>query len=161
MDFLTGGGRISRQRFLLVAMLVSASSALAWQWTTYVHPVTDAFIIERDGYAVAVAFVWLQSMNAVRRLHDRGLSGYTVLVGLVPVLNVLWLLYLLFAPSTPTSNKWGPNPFSHPYRANVKTAFNSEKDRTEREAANKHFLNEDGSYDFDGLLHNRQTGSEP
>ena len=161
MNFLTGGGRISRQRFLLVALLLSAILFLISRWTTYVHPVTDRFIIEREGYVVAVAVVWLQAMNAVRRLHDRGMNGYSVLLFLLPAVNVLLLLYLLLAPSLPSSNKWGPNPFSHPYRAQAKTPFNLDRDRAERAQANKHFLNEDGSYDFDGLLGDRGTNSEP
>ena len=161
MNFLTGGGRISRQRFLLVALLLTAILFLMSRWTTYVHPLSNRFIIEREGYVVAVAVVWLQAMNAVRRLHDRGLNGYSVLLFLLPAVNVLLLLYLLLAPSLPSSNKWGPNPFSHPYRAQAKSPFNLERDRAERAQANKHFLNEDGSYDFDGLLGDRGTNSEP
>ncbi len=160
MDFLTGGGRIGRLRFLLIALLLGASLAVTAQWTTYVHPVTDEFIIEPAGYAVAVTFIWLQSMNLVRRLHDRSHSGYVVLLGLLPGVNLLMWLYLLFAPSAPSSNKWGPNPFGNPYRTKVNAVVDPEKELARREKINQQFLNDDGSYDFEGIFRNRESGAK-
>ena len=46
----------------------------------------------------------------VRRLHDVGKSGWWLLVGLVPILGALYLLYLAVSDSQPDSNRWGPNP---------------------------------------------------
>ena len=160
MRFLTGGGRIGRLRFLLVALLLGASLAVGAQWTTYRHPVTDEFVIEPAGYAVAVTFVWLQSMNAVGRLHDRNQSGYTVLLGVLPGLNVLLLLYLLFAPSAPTSNRWGPNPFGNPYRAGLNRVIDPESELADRAKVNEQFLDENGSFDFDGLFRERNSGPD-
>lgn len=157
MDFLTGGGRIGRLRFLLVGALLAASAAVTGQWTTYIHPVTDELVIEPAGYAVAVAFVWLQAMNGVRRLHDRSHSGYLIFFSLLPVVNLLLALYLLFAPGTPSGNKWGPSPYHNPYRTQLNAPVDREKELAQREKVNKRFLNEDGSYDFDGLFKDRET----
>jgi len=158
MDFLTGGGRVNQVRFVLIAMILIASLALAGQWTTYMHPVTDEFIVEEAGYAVGVAFLWLFAMNAVRRLHDRSHSGYGVLFGLLPGVNVMLLLYLVFSPSSPGTNKYGPSSTRNPYRvAQRSSGFTTEEELARQERRNRRFLNEDGSYDFDALFADRQT----
>jgi uncharacterized membrane protein YhaH (DUF805 family) len=45
---------------------------------------------------------------AVRRLHDRGLSGWLLLVGVVPVVGQLYLLYEVTMDSEPGDNQYGP-----------------------------------------------------
>ena len=47
---------------------------------------------------------------AVRRLHDRGLSGRLLLVGVVPVVGQLYLLYEVTMDSEPGDNRYGPEP---------------------------------------------------
>ena len=48
---------------------------------------------------------------AVKRLHDDARSGAWLLVGLVPVLGVLWLLFeLALRKGTAGSNQYGPDP---------------------------------------------------
>ncbi len=46
----------------------------------------------------------------VRRLHDRDMVGWIALIGLVPVLGGLALLYLCYLPGTDGENKYGPKP---------------------------------------------------
>jgi uncharacterized membrane protein YhaH (DUF805 family) len=46
---------------------------------------------------------------AIRRLHDTGRSGWTILLGFIPLVNFV-LIYFLAQDSTKDSNKWGPNP---------------------------------------------------
>ena len=56
----------------------------------------------------------------VRRLHDRGVSGWwyagLLIAGLIPLVNVIAffgyfvLLVFLVLPGKPEANKWGPNP---------------------------------------------------
>lgn len=45
----------------------------------------------------------------VRRLHDTGRSGWMMLVGLIPCLGGLILLYWMILDSGP-DNEYGPNP---------------------------------------------------
>lgn len=42
----------------------------------------------------------------VRRLHDIGKSGWFLLLGLIPLVNLV-LIYFLVQPSQPESNAWG------------------------------------------------------
>lgn len=46
---------------------------------------------------------------SVRRLHDTGRSGWTQLLGCIPLVNLI-LIYFHIQDSQSGSNKWGPNP---------------------------------------------------
>ncbi|MDE6046721.1 MAG: DUF805 domain-containing protein [Alistipes sp.] len=46
----------------------------------------------------------------VRRLHDMGKSGWWYLICLVPVLGIIYLIYLWCQDSQSGSNEWGANP---------------------------------------------------
>jgi len=45
----------------------------------------------------------------VRRLHDTGRSGWWILIGLVPIVGLV-LLVFMFLDGTPGPNKYGPSP---------------------------------------------------
>lgn len=46
----------------------------------------------------------------VRRLHDTGRTGWWMLIGLIPLIGVLVLLYFFVQDSQPAVNEYGPNP---------------------------------------------------
>lgn len=45
-----------------------------------------------------------------RRLHDTNRTGWWLLIGLVPVIGAIVLIYFFVQDSQPGSNAWGPNP---------------------------------------------------
>ncbi|HEC94156.1 MAG TPA: DUF805 domain-containing protein [Candidatus Kaiserbacteria bacterium] len=47
---------------------------------------------------------------SVRRMHDIGKNGWTVLIELIPFIGAIWLLVLLVLDSNPGENKYGSNP---------------------------------------------------
>jgi len=47
---------------------------------------------------------------AIRRLHDTDKSGWYLLLGLIPVIGTIGLIYLLAQESNPDENQFGPNP---------------------------------------------------
>ncbi len=52
--------------------------------------------------------MWIALAPTVKRLHDRGQSGWSLLVGLIPVAGALRLCYeLWFRPGTPGNNQYG------------------------------------------------------
>lgn len=53
----------------------------------------------------------------MRRLHDVGRSGWLMLLGLIPVLGVLVLLYFFLQPSVAGDNEYGPRPVWPPAQA--------------------------------------------
>lgn len=46
----------------------------------------------------------------VRRLHDTGRSGWWMLLGLIPIIGALVLIYFFVQDSHPGSNEYGLNP---------------------------------------------------
>ena len=46
----------------------------------------------------------------VRRLHDTGRSGWWLLVGLIPILGALLVLWWMVRDGDPETNRYGPNP---------------------------------------------------
>ena len=59
---------------------------------------------------IVVVLAFLLPLLAVgaRRLHDIGKSGWFLLLGLIPVVGGLVLLYFMVQPSQPESNAYGP-----------------------------------------------------
>lgn len=47
---------------------------------------------------------------SIRRLHDTGRSGWFILLGLIPIVGALILIFFYVQDSTPGSNEYGPNP---------------------------------------------------
>jgi uncharacterized membrane protein YhaH (DUF805 family) len=55
--------------------------------------------------------IWIAQISLnVRRLHDLNYSGWYVLVGLVPLVNVIYIIALLFVKGTAGPNKFGDDP---------------------------------------------------
>ena len=46
----------------------------------------------------------------VRRLHDIGMNGWMILIGLIPIIGSIWLFVLMVTDSNPGENEYGPNP---------------------------------------------------
>jgi uncharacterized membrane protein YhaH (DUF805 family) len=46
----------------------------------------------------------------VRRLHDLDKSGWWVLLGLIPLIGIIVLIYWYVQPGTPGANRFGPPP---------------------------------------------------
>lgn len=59
-------------------------------------------------YLYAVALILPGLGLTFRRLHDTGRSGWWWLIGLIPVLGSLYLIYLLAQPSSPAGDRFGP-----------------------------------------------------
>ena len=49
---------------------------------------------------------------AVRRLHDKDMSGWGILIGFIPLIGALVLLFFFVTEGTPGPNKYGPSPKS-------------------------------------------------
>ena len=59
---------------------------------------------------VALFTVVMQFIFAIRRLHDMKSTGWLSLLLLVPLLNFVFALVLLFAPGSDGDNRFGPKP---------------------------------------------------
>jgi uncharacterized membrane protein YhaH (DUF805 family) len=72
-------------------------------------------------YAIAALALLLPGLAvSARRLHDIGKSGWFLLIGLIPLVGGLYLLYLCAQPGTP-ANSYGEAPASPDASAGMRT----------------------------------------
>lgn len=57
-----------------------------------------------------IAAFWPNLAVGIKRCHDRGRSGWFLLIGLVPLLNLWLAVELMFLRGTVGSNRFGPDP---------------------------------------------------
>ena len=94
--------------FMLIAVVVALLIPGAQNALTEGAMSTPLMIIFFIMYAIAIYY---SVIFLIRRLHDRDHSGWLALLILVPVLNILFALYVLFAPGNRGSNTFGqPRP---------------------------------------------------
>ena len=95
-------GRIGRQTFWLkgVALLVLIAFAVG-----------ALIVVTTQGLGLLLffpVFWWVALAVSVKRWHDRGKSGWWVLIGLVPVIGGWWaLIETEFFPGTDGENRFG------------------------------------------------------
>lgn len=46
----------------------------------------------------------------IRRMHDKDKSGWWLLISFVPIIGILYVLYLFVTPGTAGDNRFGPDP---------------------------------------------------
>ncbi|MBX3479426.1 MAG: MFS transporter [Caulobacter sp.] len=95
-------GRAARAPFWLVAIAGAAVFALFWGMVNLKPPVDPAApaLAMPPGYEVLAALPWIIALGliwplaaiGVKRCHDRGRSGWWMLLALVPVAGQLWWL---------------------------------------------------------------------
>jgi uncharacterized membrane protein YhaH (DUF805 family) len=57
--------------------------------------------------------IWPSLAVSIKRWHDRGKSGWWVLIALVPLIGGLWaLIETGFLPGTSGTNQYGPDPLA-------------------------------------------------
>lgn len=84
--------------------------------TNLVAGIIDAMLFGGGGDTQVVSALWSLAMllpslgAAARRLHDLDKSGWWLLIGLIPILGALVLIYWFIQPGTAGSNRFGPAP---------------------------------------------------
>jgi uncharacterized membrane protein YhaH (DUF805 family)/type II secretory pathway pseudopilin PulG len=105
---LTFGGRFGRLQYFIAGLAVAFMVGLFGAFDTSIAQVTDQNAINFIATLVAVigllfALVCIAG-GTVRRLHDLGQSGWLALLMLLPCINTIMGLWLLFAPGTPRAS---------------------------------------------------------
>ena len=59
----------------------------------------------------ALVLLWAELAISVKRWHDRGKSGWWILIGLIPIIGWLWVIVeTCFLPGTDGPNEYGQQP---------------------------------------------------
>jgi uncharacterized membrane protein YhaH (DUF805 family) len=109
--FTSFEGRINRGKFW-------AGYVVLWIGTGIVVGILSAVLGDSASfwvlYTIAVVLIVLASLALqVKRWHDRGKSGWWVLINLVPIIGFFWsLIEVGFLPGTPGPNEFGPDPLA-------------------------------------------------
>lgn len=77
-------------------------------WATWQQAASAAYLV------AVLPTLWLLFAALVRRCHDRNWSGFFLLVGLIPVVQIWALVELGLLAGTPGDNGFGPSPEASP-----------------------------------------------
>lgn len=112
--FFSFSGRIARRSFILGAgFLLLPQLVCILQLVRADKTGADGALVFWFLCFVLAVLVALWSILAlfIKRLHDLNLPGALALLALFSGINILFFLYLAFAPSKPETNAHGPPPF--------------------------------------------------
>lgn len=106
-DYLRFEGRINRWPYFWRPFLLGIAMSFFLMLCDMVLPMSMMAIL----YKIAPVFnIVVTSSFIVRRCHDLDKSGWWCLLTLVPIVNFIFLIYLLFAKGTDGWNQYGPEP---------------------------------------------------
>jgi uncharacterized membrane protein YhaH (DUF805 family) len=112
-------GRIGRREFLLTQIGVFVS----WYFATFLLIIIGGAgyasqtgvrgiwetVVNIGGCIAASHAIWISIAAAVKRCHDRGLSGFMLLFAMPPVIGQLWMVLSLIAGrGEANNNRYGP-----------------------------------------------------
>lgn len=95
-------GRSTRSDYFIVLLLTSILGVIAG------YMVAEGAAIGIFGGIFYLLILWVSLCACIRRMHDVGRSGWWSLVVLLPVANLIFGLYALFAPGQDHDNEFGP-----------------------------------------------------
>jgi uncharacterized membrane protein YhaH (DUF805 family) len=97
-------GRLSRGGFWLQTILIWIAYSLT---NTLLNPIFGNIA----AWFFSLVVIFALATLAIRRLHDRNLSGIWLLIILVPIAGAVWLFWQLACrKGLHDSNRWGENP---------------------------------------------------
>ncbi len=100
--FLSAQGRINRQPYIIGVIIIFVIEVV-------INVAAEATQIP----ALMILYViplWMSIMAGIKRCHDRGRSGWFLLIALIPLVNIWLVVELIFLPGTDGSNDYGENP---------------------------------------------------
>ena len=115
MSFMSFQGRIGRGMWWISGVVQLLLIVMAIGYVAAVEAAEDP----RTGwqgpvfFLIVLIFAWIGLCANIKRYHDRGKSGFWMLVSIVPIIGPLWMLIELgFLPGTNGDNEFGPPPSS-------------------------------------------------
>lgn len=115
-EIYTTNGRLNRLRYLKYMVMLAIISGLS----TFVMSSMATFLTgDPNGALVTmITLMWALVAGAgnialmIRRLHDLGRNGYFFLITFIPLINVIFSIYLFCAPGQVGWNQYGADPLT-------------------------------------------------
>lgn len=113
-EIFTTQGRLNRLPYVKYALGMLIISLLLNSILAFVFTVltgnAEGILFNILAVVVMLPFSVGQFMVAIRRLHDLNRSGWLVLLELIPFINVILEIYLVFFRGTRGQNQYGADP---------------------------------------------------
>ena len=110
-DFSGRSRRAEYWWFYLLCIIVLIAAATVDQ----VFGMTDNFSRYGPVSIISLMIVLVPSLAvSIRRLHDQDMTGWFLLLGAVPVVGGIALIWLFTRPGTAGGNRYGPDPLADP-----------------------------------------------
>ena len=113
-------GRATRSEYwyfmlfsIIIALILTALDSMIINPLLGIQPVVETARTGILGMLFSIGTLIPSVALAIRRLHDIGKSGWWILLGVIPVVNIIGifvLLYFFIKDSQPGENLYGPNP---------------------------------------------------
>ncbi|HEX3883485.1 MAG TPA: DUF805 domain-containing protein [Stellaceae bacterium] len=105
---LSAKGRISRSQFWLRWALPYIVATVVLEILLFM--LFDPWVAMILLYVYLLAMLWPSIAVSIKRVHDRGRSGWFILLMVVPFLNIWVMIEMLFLPGTSGNNGYGADP---------------------------------------------------
>ena len=148
MNLFTAQGRVGRLGYLATHIGAWLAIMLALSGLVDGDPDDPNFAPSATAVMVLVLGMWVIVANEIRRLRDLGHGCYWVFLFFVPVVNMLLIFYLLFAPGIARSRR-------HRRRSTSASRPDPEAVMAQRarlDAYHEQLLNPDGTFNREGLF---------
>lgn len=125
-------GRIRRIEYFLSNLLGGFVFGLAF-WLGMGTSLVSAEVESAGGFGFGILIsiaailggIWFTIAQDVKRLHDVDKSGWFVLFLIIPVINFILGIYMLFADGTVGPNRYGNDPKNRmPYTSSINVTVN-------------------------------------
>lgn len=103
-NFLSINGRIRRRTYLIRGTILSIPIVILNYLFSYYENFAIVLII------IIIALTILLVIQFIKRLHDINMSGLYWLLCLIPIVNLIFGLYVVFKEGTAGSNQYGSDP---------------------------------------------------
>lgn len=100
-----GVWRYNARIFQGVLMLLAAAAVIG---AGYFSGSDIVFMLSLvPGAVVGIAAVVMMVYTSIKRLHDLNFSGWFYLIGIIPIVGALWVLYYALKPGKDDDNRFG------------------------------------------------------
>ena len=102
-------GRSRRKEYWLFILLMTIASVIGIVIDISIGTYNPAIGVGAVGGVIILGFLTPSISVAIRRLHDTDRSGWWVLLWIIPIANIVLLVFLCL-DGTPSENRFGANP---------------------------------------------------